>query len=149
LSFLFRRQGPPAQPMDTMTVMLRPDEQPHKRLDYSNRLTIGASGANQIFTHLGRACSRASLPLANRTTYLLVAKIVGGGQAPGQVFVRVYARREPMGAEEPGSWTLVGPPFESHLVFEWLGVHVHSNNRQTIDEIRLGTTWASVTAPWI
>jgi hypothetical protein len=149
LSFLFRRQGPPAQPMDTVTVMLRPDEESHKRLDLSNRLTIGASGSNQVFTHLGQACSRASLPLRNGTPYLLVAKIVGGGAAPGQVFVRVYAPWEPIGTEEPGSWTLVGPPFESRLVFEWLGVHVHSNNRQTIDEIRLGTTWASVTAPWI
>ena len=88
------------------------------------------------------------MPLRNGTAYLLVAKIVGGSSTPGQVFVRVYAPREPIGAEEPGSWTLVGPPFESRLVCEWLGVRVHSNNRQTIDEIRLGTTWSSVTGPW-
>jgi len=149
LSFLFRRQGPPAHPMDVVSLMLRPDEEPRKRPDLSNRLTIGAGGSNQIFTHLGRACSRASLPLGNGITYLLVAKIVAGSYAAGQVFVRVYAPREPIGTEEPGSWTLVGPPFESHQVFEWLGVHVHSNNRQAIDEIRLGTTWSSVTAPWM
>ena len=34
------------------------------------------------------------------------------------------------------------------VVFDWLEVHINSKTRQTIDEIRLGTTWSSVTAPW-
>jgi hypothetical protein len=34
-------------------------------------------------------------------------------------------------------------------VFDWLEVHINSKTRQTIDEIRLGTTWSSVTAPWV
>jgi ferric-dicitrate binding protein FerR (iron transport regulator) len=149
LSFLFRRQGPPGHPMDVVALLLRPDEEARRKVDLSNRLVIGAGGGNQVYTHLGRACSRASLPLRSGTTYLLVAKIVAGSSTPGQVFVRVYGPREPIDSEEPGSWTLTGPPFESHLVFSWLGVHVNSKNRQMIDEIRLGTTWSSVTAPWI
>jgi ferric-dicitrate binding protein FerR (iron transport regulator) len=149
LSCLFRSQGPPGHPHDAMALLLRPDEDPRRRPDLSNRLQIGVGGSNQVYTHLGRACTRTSLPLRSGITYLLVAKIVAGSSIPSQVFVRVYGPREPLGEDEPCSWTLVGPPFESRIVFEWLGIHVKSMNRQMIDEIRLGTTWASVTAPWI
>ena len=51
--------------------------------------------------------------------------------------------------EEPSSWTVVGPSFESDLVFDWVEVHVNSQARQTLDELRLGTSWSSVTGPWI
>jgi hypothetical protein len=80
---------------------------------------------------------------------LLCAKIVAGGpDKPTQVFLRVYGPDDPVWREEPGSWTVVGPSFQSDLVFDWLEVHVNSKTRQTIDEIRLGTTWASVAGPW-
>ncbi len=62
--------------------------------------------------------------------------------------MRVYGPDEPIEREEPGSWSVVGPQVHSDLVFEWLEVHINSKTRQAIDEIRLGTTWASVTAPW-
>jgi hypothetical protein len=81
---------------------------------------------------------------------LLVAKIAASsGDNPDQVFIRIYGPQESVETEEPGSWTVVGPPFQSDLVFDWLEVHVNSKARQTIDEIRLGTTWPSVTAPWL
>src|SRR5262249_16276030 len=144
-------------------LMLRPDELPshhkegkaHKEgwgggmPDMSRRLMIGAGGSNQIFTHFGRACARASMPLGSGTTYLFVAKVVASGSASDQVFLRVYGPGEPIGAEEPGSWTVVSPQFRSDLVFDWLGLHVNSMHRQMIDEIRVGTTWSSVTAPWV
>ena len=57
--------------------------------------------------------------------------------------------RIPIAREEPGSWSVVGRPFESDLVFDWLQVHVNSKTRQMLDEVRLGTTWLSVTAPWM
>ena len=48
-----------------------------------------------------------------------VAKIVASRSGPAQVFVRVYAPREPIGDDEPGSWTLIGQPFRSQLVLEF------------------------------
>jgi ferric-dicitrate binding protein FerR (iron transport regulator) len=149
LSCLVRRQTPIGHSFDTVSLMLRPTEDPQRRPDLAKRLSIGVSGSNQVFSHLGRTCSRASLPLSGGTTYLLVAKIVTSGSSSDQVFVRVYGPRETIGLEEPGSWTAVGPPFQSDLVFDWLGVHVNSKNRQMVDEIRLGATWPSVVAPWI
>jgi hypothetical protein len=147
LSFLFRQEGPPADPINAVAILFRTsDELKHE--DSSLRLNIGVGGANQLFTHLQKVGSRTSLPLSYGVTYLLVAKIVAGGSNPDQVFMRVYAPGEPIERQEPGRWSDTGPPFQSDLVFDWLEVHVNSKTRQTIDEIRLGTTWSSVTAPW-
>ena len=150
LSYLFRHNGPPSDPTNAVAVLLWPDEDGRAQDgDPRRRLNIGVGGANQLFTHLGGVGSRTPLPLSYGETYLLVAKVVASHADPDQVFIRVYAPREPVEREEPGSWSVVGPPFHSDLVFPWLQLHVNSKRRQTIDEVRLGTTWASVTAPWI
>ena len=65
-----------------------------------------------------------------------------------QVFLRVYGPQEPIDREEPANWSVVGPPIQSDLVFDWLEVHINSHTRQTIDEIRIGTTWAAVAGHW-
>ncbi len=149
LSYLFRRSGPPEDEINAVAVLLRTaDDLPHKKEDSRLRLNIGVGGPNQLFTHLQRVGSRTPLPLSYDKTYLLLAKIVASTANPDQVFMRVYEPDEPIEREEPGSWTVTGPPFQSDLVFEWLEFHINSKTRQMMDEIRLGTTWESVTAPW-
>jgi hypothetical protein len=148
LSFLVRRHGPPADPLNAVAVLLRTSEEIRKE-DPLKRLNIGVGGGNQLFTHLNRVGSRTPLPLVYGETYLLVAKVVASGADPDQVFIRVYGPEEPVEPEEPGSWSVVGRPFESDLVFDYLQVHINSKTRQMLDEVRLGTTWLSVTAPWM
>jgi hypothetical protein len=148
LSFLFRRAGPQADELNALAVLLRTSDE-FKHEDTAKRLNIGIGGPNQLFTHLHRIGVRAPIPLAYGTTYLMVAKIVASAANPDQVLMRVYGPDDPVERDEPGSWTLTGPPFHSDLVFDWVEVHVNSKTRQTLDELRLGTTWSSVTAPWI
>jgi ferric-dicitrate binding protein FerR (iron transport regulator) len=148
LSYLFRREGPPADPVNAVAVLLRTSAEIRNE-DNLKRLNVGVGGANQLFTHLNRVGSRTPLPLSNGQTYLLVAKIATSDSRPAQVFMRVYGPDEPVEPEEPGSWSVVGPPFQSDLVFDWLEVHINSKTRQTLDELRLGTTWLSVAAPWM
>jgi anti-sigma factor RsiW len=151
LSYLFRHQGPPVadDPTNAVAVLFWTAEDAATQLgDPRRRLNVGV-GSNQLFTHLEGSGSRTPLPLTYGETYLLVAKIVAGADNPDQVFLRVYAPLEPVEREEPGGWSVVGPTFRSDLTFEWLQLHVNSRRRQTIDEVRLGTTWASVAAPWI
>lgn len=154
LSFLFRRQGPPADELNALAVQLRTSEELENDLnkkgtDLQKRLNVGVDRTNHLFTHLQRVGTRTPLPLSFGETYLLVAKIAASASNPDQVLVRVYGPDEPVEREESGNWSVVGPLVQSDLVFDWLEVHVNSKTRQTIDEVRLGTTWASVTAPWI
>jgi hypothetical protein len=148
LSYLFCRHAPSDHPTNAVAVLFRTTEElDHENDDPRKRLNIGVGGSNEIFTHLNGVGSRTPVPLNYGETYLLVAKIVTGAAAPNQVFIRVYGPQEAVERDEPGNWTVVGRPFKSDLVFDWLEVHVNSKARQTIDEVRLGTTWASVTAP--
>jgi hypothetical protein len=154
LSFLFRRHGPPADPLNAVAVLLRTTEELESDnrggpTDLRKRFNVGVDQTNTLFTYLERIGARAPLPLSSGETYLLVAKIAASNVNPDQAFVRVYGPDEPVDPEEPGMWSAVGPQVESDLVFDWLQVHINSKTRQSIDEVRVGTTWASVTAPWV
>jgi hypothetical protein len=147
LSWLFRRDGPSDDPVNTTAVLLRTSDEIRKE-DPRRRLNVGVGRSNRLFTFFDRASAQTPLPLRYGETYLLVAKVVAAADQPDQVFVRVYGQDEPIDRAEPDGWSVVGAPFESDLVFDWLEVHINSKTRQAIDEIRVGLTWASVTAPW-
>jgi hypothetical protein len=152
LSFLLRRDGPSTNEVNAVALIFWTDE------DYQNvgethdprrQLNVGVRGWNQLFTQLHGVSSRTPLPLRYGETYLLVAKIAASANHTDQVFLRVYGPDEPIEADEPAVWSAVSPEFRSDLVFDWLQLHVNSTARQTIDEIRVGTTWPSVVAPWM
>jgi hypothetical protein len=150
VSFLFRREGPPADPLNALAILFRTTEELQRgKDDAKKRLNVGVGGANQLFTHLGGVGCRTHLPLRYGETYLLVAKIVASGTGPDQVFMRVYGPEDGVDREEPAGWTVAGPTFQSDMVFDWMEIHINSKTRQTIDEIRLGTTWSAVTGPWL
>ena len=152
LSFLFRRHGPAADPLNAVAVLLRPTDELEEEIvtgkgDPARRFNVGVDQVNTLFTYLARQGARTPLPLRSGETYLMVAKIVASRSHPDQTFVRVYAADEPIDLEEPGAWSVAGPPVDSDLTFEWLQVHINSKTRQSIDEVRVGTTWSSVTPP--
>jgi hypothetical protein len=147
VSFLVRR--PQAHPMSVVGITLKPHEDPRQRPDSMQRLVLGVNGSNEVYARLGKFGTRASLPLTGGATYLLIAKIVASRLSADQVYLRIYGPRETIETMEPASWTVVTPPFQSELAFDWLGVSINSKNRQVLDEIRVGTTWTSVTAPWL
>jgi len=153
VSYLFRRAGPPLDELNDVSIQFRQTEeleldQRDATVDLRKRLNFGVDRTNELYTHLERIGRRTPLPLSYGETYLLVAKVVASGTHPDQVFVRVYGPQEPVEAGEPANWSAAGPPIQSDLVFDWLEIHINSHTRQTIDEIRIGTTWASVAATW-
>jgi hypothetical protein len=153
LSFLFRRDGPSPNEVNAVALLFWTDEDYQKvgktRGDPWRQLNVGVRGWNQLFTQLHEVSWRTPLPLRYGETYLLVAKIAASADNPDQVFLRVYGPDEPVEPDEPASWTAVSPELRSDLVFDWLQLHVNSTARQTIDEVRVGTTWSSVVAPWM
>src|SRR5205807_10444363 len=85
LSFLFRRHGPAADPINAVAVLFwTADDFREQREDPRLRLNVGVGGANELFTHLQKVGSRTPLPLADGETYLLVAKIVASRLHPDQ-----------------------------------------------------------------
>jgi FecR protein len=153
-SFLFRREGPPLEPLNDVSIQLRETDELERdqsdgTMDRSKRLNFGVDRTNELYMHLERIGRRTPLPLSFGETYLMVAKVAASGAYPDQLFVRVYGPQEPVDSDEPASWSAVGPPIHSDLVFDWLEIHINSHTRQTIDEIRLGTTWAAVATPWV
>jgi hypothetical protein len=153
LSFLFRREGPPADPLNSVSVQFRQTDelardQREDARDLRLRMNFGVDRTNDLFAHLERIGRRMPLPLSFGETYLLVAKVAASSMHPDQLFLRVYGPDEPIDRSEPAGWSALGPPIESNLVFDWLEIHINSHTRQAIDEIRIGTTWPSVTAGW-
>jgi hypothetical protein len=148
LSFLFRRYGPATDAVNTVSLQLRTSEE-LKEQNPHQRLHIGVGKSNRLFTVFDRARAGTPLPLKYGETYLLVAKIVASAKHADQVFLRIYGEDEPVDGEEPDSWSVVGCPFECNLVFDQLEIHINSNARQMMDEVRLGVSWSSVVAPWI
>src|SRR5262249_48992968 len=76
LSFLFRRHGPPADPLNAVAVLFRTTEELEKDLrtgeiDLRKRLNVGVDRVNHLFTHLERVGTRTPLPLTDGETYLL------------------------------------------------------------------------------
>jgi hypothetical protein len=170
LSFLFRRHGPSTSEVNAVALLFWADEDYQDLLaakaaagadqgrgerraarsgEPRRQLNVGVRGWNQLFAQLHDVSSRTPLPLRYGETYLLVAKVAASADHPDQVFLRVYGPDEPIEPDEPAGWSAVSPEFRSDFVFDWLQLHVNSTARQTIDEIRLGTTWSSVVAPWI
>lgn len=153
-SYLFRRGGPPLDPLADVSIQLRQtdelaDDQRDATIDLRKRLNFGVDRTNELFTHLERVGRRMPLPLSYGETYLMVAKVAASGDYPDQVFLRVYGPQEPVDRQEPATWSAVGVPVQSDLVFDWLEIHINSHTRQALDEIRIGTTWDSVTAAWL
>jgi anti-sigma factor RsiW len=152
-SYLLRREGPPLEPLNDVSIQLRQTDELERdqrdaTTDLRKRLNFGVDRTNELYMHLERIGRRMPLPLSFGETYLLVAKVAASGAYPDQVFLRIYGPQEPVDREEPANWSSVGPPIQSDLIFDWLEIHINSHTRQTIDEIRIGTTWASVAAPW-
>ena len=81
------------------------------------------------------------------TTYFVVVKIDAGEPGPDQMFARMYAPTEAVDATEPTtSWTVTAMPesFNEVLTALWIKPELATSAIE-IDEIRLGTTWESVT----
>jgi hypothetical protein len=149
LSYLFRREGPPEDTLCAVAILFRTTEELERgQEDGRKRLNVGVGGPNQLFTHLGGVGSRTPVPLRFGETYLMVAKIVASKDGPDQVFMRVYGPDDAVEREEQG-WTVTGPQFYSDLSFDWMEIHINSKTLLSLDEIRLGTSWQAVTAPWL
>ncbi len=148
VSYLFQRHQPPADPINSLGIQFwtHEDFQTQKFEDARQRLFIGVKKLNQATTRIQRIEVQNDVSLETAKTYLLVAKVSASRTGSDQLRLRIYGPADPVDVSEPTNWTLNSGPFQSDLVFDWLQLHINSKARQTLDEFRLGTTWAAVTS---
>jgi hypothetical protein len=84
-------------------------------------------------------------PIAAGRPYLFVAKLVTSRSAPEQLFLKVYADDEAVDRDEPERWTVVGRSYR--LTSPITAIHLYNGTEcaYAIDELRIGTSWRSVT----
>ena len=98
-------------------------------------------GANAVDTNSG------AVPIVEDTVYFLVVKIVSSAAGSDEVFMNVYAPGDTVPQSEPGSWDLATSGARNDLITQ-LRINIGTNNSYgEIDEIRIGTDWASVAVP--
>jgi ferric-dicitrate binding protein FerR (iron transport regulator) len=150
-SFLFRRDRPaPGDFPPTLKVSIKAADEGRFDPQWINRrisFAIGGEYNHLSCSHHGSS-SRVPLPLGYEKTHLLVAKIVAHSAGKTEVYVRVYGPDDVVEREETMLWIPTCQPVRSDLTLNWVEIHVNGRRKQQIDELRLGTTWASVTAPW-
>lgn len=142
VSFLFRYRVSDPSKEHSMNLSFRKAGDPavEKRL----RIGVGPH-APVVYVQYEGGTVRLPLPLSPDKAYLMVAKIVAGRERPDQVMIRVYGPDEPADPDEPKVWSAVTRSFHSDEVYDHAGVYIRSASAQAIDEIRIGTTWRSVT----
>lgn len=109
---------------------------------------MGIAHPSLAFLDLGTESVRTHLPLEENKPYLLVGKIVAGQDRPDQAFLTVYRLDGPIHTEEPAGWTLGTAPVDGDMHLDEFWFLFRGEGTQCIDELRIGRTWQSVTAPW-
>jgi hypothetical protein len=145
VSFLFRRFNEHLDNVNAFLVQF----QEYGASDGDRMMVIGVAQPDQVlFLRFLGSTAQAAIPFRYGATYLLVGKIVCGRTAPDQLFVKIYGEDDRVDRSEPAIWSLVSRPVHSEVALDTFVLHVNSHSRESLDEIRIGRTWASVTMPW-
>lgn len=118
--------------------------QTSKKLAHSRKILFGMSSEGYATLQADMQIIEEAPPLQTGTTYFIVAKIVASKNAPDQVFMRALSEAEPIPEQEPPVWTCVTTPFHDSHTWDLVRLHVGQKGDYLFDELRIGTTWASV-----
>ena len=139
LSFLIRKDAIPETSNEYFWLSLRDSS------SYKATMGIGSS-ENVLLGSNTSGFSISSSTIAGSTDYLYVAKMVTASSGNEQYFATVYGPSETVPATEPTSWDVT---FSSTVTgtANSLRLETGSNGYYTVDQIRIGTSWANVTVP--
>ena len=145
VSFLFRPGELWSSPENTVKLIFQNPDQGV----LEHRIAVGIDIARgHIRGELCGVLGQSPLPMASNSTYLIVMKIVAAKENPDQLMIRVFQPHEPIGERESSSWTVTTPMSDSDDSFSLMSLYFNSTQEQRIDEIRIGSSWSSVTYPW-
>jgi hypothetical protein len=117
------------------------------------QLAVGADATGHWYLDQFGTTQESTSSASSSETYLLVAKIVADGSSTSagsdQLFLKIFSPDDTIPSSDAGiDWTLEGAPdVNSTAMLNSILIQAGANAPWTIDELRLGTTWASVAVP--
>ncbi|HEX3131995.1 MAG TPA: hypothetical protein VHX44_00260 [Planctomycetota bacterium] len=111
----------------------------------SDRLGFGimSNGCPHLLNHFGN--TNGTVAIQDDKPYLCIFKVVSGRNTPDQAFLKLYAPTDSVDRHEPALWTLVGQPGNYNGVLGSIHINNGTDRAWTVDELRIGTSWESVT----
>ncbi|WP_298867121.1 hypothetical protein [uncultured Gimesia sp.] len=104
---------------------------------------IGTNNLPILFTQFQTL--KITPPILYDEPYFFIGKIVASQNSPDQMFLRVFSQAEIIPNEEPLTWSRTSAPFHDSTVYEHVRIHVGTKSKFFLDELRIGTSWESVT----
>lgn len=145
LSVLARRQAGAPGNGRYLQVSLR-DEGQGARRGVRSELALGITSDGFPFVKTGGKIIQSAPPIEEDTTHLFVAKVVVSRNRVAEVSLRIYRPGESVDPQEPSTWTVIGPPGRCDSNVTRIRLAVGDAAVWEIDELKIGTTWHSVTA---
>lgn len=143
MSFLFKKsRGAPPGVTQYGSVSFRSSD-PSRFSD--DRILFGMSSENYIIMGHDDQQVLNAPQLLTGETYFYVAKIVAGKTDPDQVLLRVFSPHERVDNSEPLSWNCVSRPHDNDTIYTNFFIYVGGDAAFQVDEVRIGSTWKSVT----
>lgn len=97
------------------------------------------------FIKTGGKIIHSAPSIEDETVYLFVGKVVMSSASSAETYLRVYRAGEPIDGHEPTAWTTAGQPGPCELSLCRIRLATGEDALFDIDELKLGTTWRSVT----
>lgn len=116
-------------------------------LEHSRKILFGMSSEGYATLQADMQIIEEAPPLQTGKTYFIVAKIVASKNAADQVFMRALSETEAIPEREPSVWTCITNPYHDSQVWDLVRLNVGQQGNYLFDELRIGTTWASVVNP--
>lgn len=148
VSLFFEKSAPsPTSPSQNQygNITFRTLDDPNNQKINSDSILFGISSDNNTTLHTPFETVRKAPPISYNKPYLFIGKIVASKNAPDQVFLRVFSQSEKIPAEEPLIWTCISAPYDDATVYDQVRFQVGKYSSFFFDELRIGTTWESVT----
>ena len=132
----------PQEPPGRLTVLLRSGV----GSGHSAGVGWSVSKTDQLFAVNNGHNSVSSFPIDRGETMLIVTKIISAEHSPDQILVKAYRTNQPVDLDEPENWTLAGRAAGSDLLLSRIQMLSRRGTEYRIDELRIGSTWRSVTS---
>ena len=121
------------------------DEHPRRRAQ--GEIGFGVTSDGFPYLKNGGKIVQSAPAIESGIVYLLVAKVAVSTDRAVETYLRVYRDGEPIGQHEPSAWSAVGRPARCEFTVSRIRLVTGDKAAFDVDELRIGTTWRSVTSP--